>query len=93
MGSGKTTADTDDIRGIFTDIVPNERICQRIVFASDDPVFAGEMEQDWTLSPVCGGTRVTIRATNVPSGITAADHATGMASTLANLARYLEQLS
>jgi len=38
-----------------------------------------------------GGTRVDLRADDVPDGISAEDHATGLASSLANLAAYLEQ--
>ena len=37
------------------------------------------------------GTRVDIRADDVPAGISAEDHAAGLASSLANLATYLEQ--
>jgi uncharacterized protein YndB with AHSA1/START domain len=37
------------------------------------------------------GTRVDIRADDVPAGISAKDHAAGLASSLANLATYLEQ--
>ncbi len=43
-----------------------------------------------TLTPVAGGTEVGIACENVPEGITAADHQVGMASTLANLAAFVE---
>ena len=42
------------------------------------------------LTRVEGGTRVEIRADNVPDGISAEDHAAGFASSLANLAGYLQ---
>jgi hypothetical protein len=35
--------------------------------------------------------RVEIRADDVPDGISAEDHAAGLASSLANLAAYLER--
>ncbi|WP_336649369.1 hypothetical protein [Kocuria rosea] len=37
-----------------------------------------------------GGTRVEIRAENVPEGTSATDHAAGFASSLANPAVYLQ---
>ena len=43
-----------------------------------------------TLTPVRDGTKVTFTAENVPAGISAADHKTGMESTLKNLANLLE---
>jgi len=39
---------------------------------------------------ISGGTEVTIGAFDVPPGISAEDHARGIASTLANLAAFLE---
>ncbi|TDL42719.1 SRPBCC domain-containing protein [Kocuria rosea] len=44
----------------------------------------------WELTRVEGGTRVEVRAENVPDGISAEDHAAGFASSLANLAAYLQ---
>ena len=43
-----------------------------------------------TLTPVADGTRVTILCANVPPGISADDHQAGMASTLRNLAAFIE---
>jgi hypothetical protein len=48
------------------------------------------MTMTWELVEVDDGTRVEIRADDVPDGIAADDHATGLASSLANLAAYLE---
>jgi Activator of Hsp90 ATPase homolog 1-like protein len=48
------------------------------------------MTMTWEVTEVGGGTRVDIIADNVPDGIDADDHAAGLASSLANLARYLE---
>jgi len=45
----------------------------------------------WEIGPDDGaGVLVEITATGVPDGISAEDHAAGMASSLANLARHLE---
>jgi hypothetical protein len=63
---------------------------QAVEFVSDDPAYAGTMTVTWEMTAVEGGTRVDIVADNVPDGIAADDHAAGLASSLANLAEYLE---
>jgi hypothetical protein len=62
---------------------------QAVEFASDASAFAGTMVMTWEVSAVEGGTRVTITE-DVPDGISAADHAAGLASSLENLAHYVE---
>jgi Activator of Hsp90 ATPase homolog 1-like protein len=76
---------SDIVGGRFVDVVPGVRVVQAIDFVSDDPANAGTMTMTWEITPVGGGTRV-----DVPPGISAADHATGLRSSLANLASYLE---
>jgi hypothetical protein len=49
------------------------------------------MTMTWEVGRGEDGTRVEIRADNVPAGISAEDHAAGLASSLANLAAYLER--
>ena len=44
----------------------------------------------WDLTPVYGGTQVNITAANVPDAVLVEDHAAGMASSLANLAAYVD---
>lgn len=88
---GKATADSDVIEARFVDIIPGVRVVQAVDFVSDDPAFAGTMTMTWEVSPVGGGTRVEIRADDVPAGISAEDHAAGLASSLANLAAYVER--
>lgn len=87
---GKSTADSDLIRGRFVDLVPDERLVEAVEFEDTAPAFAGMMTITTTLLPVTGGTKVMFVAANVPPGITAADHKAGMASTLKNLANLLE---
>jgi hypothetical protein len=43
------------------------------------------------VAAVEGGTRVDVVAEHVPSGISADDHASGIASSLDNLAAYVEK--
>jgi len=88
--SGKSTANTDVVVGRFVELVPPQRIVQAIEFDSPDPAFAGTMTMRWVLGATAGGTIVTVTAENVPSGISRADHEKGMASSLANLAAYVE---
>jgi uncharacterized protein YndB with AHSA1/START domain len=88
---GKATADSDIVEGRFLDVVPGARVVQAVDFVSDDPVYAGTMSMTWEVTAVDAGTRVEIRADDVPDGISAEDHAAGLASSLANLAAYLER--
>lgn len=87
---GKATADSDVVEARFVDVVPGVRVVQAVDFVSDDPAYAGTMTMTWEVSRVAGGTRVEIRADHVPAGIRADDHAAGLASSLANLAAYVE---
>jgi uncharacterized protein YndB with AHSA1/START domain len=89
--SGKATPDSDVVEARFVDIVPGVRVVQAVDFVSDDPSYAGTMTMTWEVTAVDTGTRVEIRADDVPDGISAEDHATGLASSLANLAAYLQE--
>jgi hypothetical protein len=48
------------------------------------------MTSTWEVIAVDAGTRVDIRADDVPDGISADDHPTGLASSLTKLAAHLE---
>ena len=87
---GKATADSDVVESRFVDVVAGQRVVQEVEFVSDDPAFAGTMTMTWQVTAVEGGTRVDIIAEHVPEGISAEDHAAGLASSLANLARFIE---
>jgi uncharacterized protein YndB with AHSA1/START domain len=87
---GKTTEDADVVHGRFLELVPNQKIVQSVQFDSHDPRFAGEMVMTWLLTPAPEGTTVQITAENVPVGISPAEHAAGIAATLANLAAFVE---
>ena len=88
---GKASQDSDIVEARFVQVVPGERLVQAVDFASDDPAYAGTMLMTWEITAVEEGTRVDIVAENVPDGITAEDHAEGLASSLTQLAAYLEQ--
>ena len=87
---GKATAATDIVESRFIALVPGVRVVQAVDFVSDDPTYAGTMTMRWEVTEVDAGTRVDIIADNVPDGIAVKDHAAGLASSLMNLAEYLE---
>jgi uncharacterized protein YndB with AHSA1/START domain len=87
---GKTSASSDVTEVEIAALEPDARVVWRIDFASDDPAFAGTMTMTWTFTEVEGGTEVSVRADDVPAGISASDHETGIASSLANLAAHVE---
>jgi len=88
---GKSTEGSDVVEARFVDIVPGRRVVQAVDFVSDDPAYAGTMTMAWEVTAVDAGTRVDIVADDVPDGISAEDHAAGLASSLANLAALVER--
>ncbi|RPD40021.1 SRPBCC family protein [Chitinophaga barathri] len=88
---GKTTEDADIFQGRFEELVPNKRIVEVVEFESDDPAFAGEMKVITSFTPVEGGTEVSIVCEDVPEGIKEEDHQQGIASSLKNLAAFMEE--
>lgn len=87
--SGKASADSDIVEARFIEIVPGARVVQAVDFVSDDPAYSGTMHMTWELTAIDGGTRIEIRADDVPAGISADDHAAGLASSLSNLAAHV----
>jgi hypothetical protein len=79
------------VEGLFVELVPHERVVQAVDFVSDNPRFAGTMVMTWEVEPANAGTRVMSRATDVPPGISAKEHAAGLTSSLSNLVTYLER--
>ena len=89
--AGKSDGNEDIAMARFVELVPGKLIVLHIDFPSDDPAFAGTMVMHWKLDDAAGGTLVTIRAENVPQGISASDHAEGLSSSLENLAEFVER--
>jgi uncharacterized protein YndB with AHSA1/START domain len=90
-GTGKTTPEADVVEVRFLDLVPNVRVVQAVDFVSDEPAFAGTMKITWELAQDDDRTHVTIRADDVPSGISREDHEVGFRSSLAQLEAFLAQ--
>ncbi|HET9930871.1 MAG TPA: SRPBCC domain-containing protein, partial [Polyangiaceae bacterium] len=72
-GVGKTEERTDVSSGRFLVLEPGRRIVQSVEFESAGDAYAGEMLMTWSFEPTAMGTKVTIRAENVPAGISQAD--------------------
>jgi RimJ/RimL family protein N-acetyltransferase/uncharacterized protein YndB with AHSA1/START domain len=88
---GKTSEDADEVEVGLVELVPDRRIVQVVTFESERPEFAGSMRMTWAFIEADGGTRVSVRCEDVPAGIRPEDHEAGLASSLANLARFVER--
>jgi uncharacterized protein YndB with AHSA1/START domain len=88
---GKSSDDADLVDVRFVELRPDRSIVQSVTFDSDDPAFAGEMQVTWALRPAGEATEVAVTCENVPEGISAADHAAGLAASLSNLAALVER--
>jgi len=88
---GKTSADTDTVRGRFVELLPLEKIVEVFEFESQDPKLAGEMRVTARFADVAGGTEVTMICDDIPVGISPADNEMGSRSSLQNLAALLER--
>ncbi len=87
--AGKSGNNEDIAEARFVELVPDQRIVQEVDFVSDDPAFQGTMRMSTLLTSLGDETEVRFVAENVPEGISAADHAEGMNSSLANLAKFV----
>ena len=89
---GKTTANADFFSGSFLELVPERRIVEVVEFDSEDAELKGEMTIVTSLEwqEESRATLVSVECRDVPPGIGEGDHLEGIASSLSNLARYLE---
>lgn len=88
---GKTGVGSDIVEARVVEVVDGVRVVQQIDFIADDPAYAGTMTITWSLTPITDGSRIEIRADNVPDGISPEDHMIGMASSLVNLDAYVSR--
>ncbi|GIW42755.1 MAG: hypothetical protein KatS3mg077_0037 [Candidatus Binatia bacterium] len=91
QGQGKSSSNSDEVEVRIVRIDPGQRIVQEVEFESDDPSSAGTMRMTSIFESSDQGTLVQVRAENVPEGIRADDHQAGLDSSLANLARFVEE--
>ncbi|MDH7639209.1 SRPBCC domain-containing protein [Sphingomonas oryzagri] len=88
--AGKTRAREDEVEVKFLEFRPEECVVEEVHFISTDPAFAEPMRLTTTFEKDRDGTRVTLRAENVPSPISAENHKAGMLLSLGQLARLTE---
>lgn len=89
-GGGKTSDVSDEVEVHLVRLDEGRAIEQEVRFESEDPAFSGIMRMVWTFQREDDGTRVGVRAENVPSGIAPEDHQVGLNSSLENLANFVE---
>src|SRR5262245_32891350 len=89
VARGKTSDHEDMVAVRFVELVPACRIVETVRFHADDPALAGEMTIAVTFERVTGGTEVTFRCTNLPSGLRAEDNEAGARLSLEQLARHV----
>lgn len=87
---GKTSGKEDRFTARFTELIPDKKIVQEIVFDSKDAAFAGKMIMAVTLDKKTNGTKVTFTFKNIPKGIKPADNKAGTRESLRKLAEYVE---
>lgn len=88
--AGKSTAHTDTYHGRFEQLIPNERVVERLEFETTDPLMQGEMRIITTLAEVPGGTGITAVHEGLPVGVSSADNEAGWRESLSKLAALLE---
>lgn len=74
----------------FVELLPEEKIVERIHLEISGTVCAEPMTITTTFLPVRDGTKVTFRCENMPAAVDAEDHAKRMASSLRRLALLTE---
>jgi uncharacterized protein YndB with AHSA1/START domain len=88
--AGKTDGATDTYAGVFTELVPGERVVEVVTFETDDPALATPITTTTVLRDArdgSGGTEVEMRLDGVPDAVPPADNETGTRMALAKLAR------
>lgn len=86
---GKTSEGVDEFEVRLVKLKAGECIEQEVQFDTGDEGFFGTMRMVWTFQPKGSSTLVTVRAENVPAGISQKDHESGMNSSLEKLAAFV----
>lgn len=89
-GQGKTADNEDRVRVRIDRLDPPHRIEEAALFASPQEQFQGEMRMITTITPVPGGSEVTLTHQNLPPGLKPEDDEEGCLLSLQQLARFLK---
>ncbi len=88
--AGKTTDRTDTYHGRFVELVPDQRVVERVEFETLDPALQGEMTITYSLADADGGTDLLAVHDGLPRGLPPADNEAGWRSSLEKLAALVE---
>lgn len=88
---GKSGGFTDTFEGRFVEIVLDTRIVETVRFQSEEAKFGGEMRMTTSFADAPGGTKVTMVAEDLPSGVRPEDNEEGTRQALDNLAKLVER--
>lgn len=88
--AGTSSARTDTYHGWFAQLVPNERVVERLAFETADPRMQGEMRITTRLVPEGLGTRLNAVHEDLPPGVAPADNEAGWQDSLQKLAALLQ---
>jgi uncharacterized protein YndB with AHSA1/START domain len=83
---GKSSAHTDTYSGHFEQLVPGQRVVERLAFETTDPQMQGDMRITTELLADGDGTRVTVVHEGLPAGVAPADNEAGWQESLSRLA-------
>lgn len=97
QSAGKSGTHTDTYGGVFTELVPNEKLVQEIRFETTNPALQSPMRITFALlddvAPAANGekgTLVSARHEGLPSVVKPEDNQRGWSMSLAKLARICE---
>jgi uncharacterized protein YndB with AHSA1/START domain len=85
--AGKSGGATDTYSGTYVELVPDERVVERVAFESDDAELDGEITMTTSLRDAAGGTEVEIRMDGLPDAVPADQNELGSRMALDKLAR------
>jgi uncharacterized protein YndB with AHSA1/START domain len=88
--AGKTTPQMDTYHGRFVELVPNERVVEKLEFETEDPELLGEMTMTIALSDADGGTRIDALHEGLPRGLSSEENAQGWSQAFEKLAALVE---
>ncbi|MEU6485814.1 SRPBCC domain-containing protein [Streptomyces sp. NPDC046887] len=90
--TGKSAEHTDTYSGVFTELVPDERVVEELAFETADPALAGTMRLTTTLTETGdGSTEIAMVHEGVPDEVRPEDNETGTRMALDALARLVEE--
>lgn len=88
--AGKTTPQMDTYHGRFVELVPNEKVVEKLEFETEDPELLGEMTTTIVLADAETGTRIDALHEDLPPGLSSEENAQGWSQALEKLAALVE---